>query len=298
MERNTLNKLKFTWGGKAMAFNPEEYLITLVREKKDRDTGKTVKVKEKYLESAYRVMWWNEDHPIDSGWRLVTECIVDNGEWATYKASIINPEGVVVRTAHKTDYADEYDYYADKAETQAIGRVLALAGYGTQYAVRDLDEADGFADAPVTVEDEPPFDVDNDEEEDTKEGKKIRRKKLVTKKTLNKRKAKKKASKEEEKKSSKGISLQNKKTINTMLKMINEENGFEWTLKDVSQEKLGKDEPETEEEAEKIISHLADLINELKINEDIDEDDDEDEELDEDMDEYSDEKGEEDENDI
>ena len=45
----------------------------------------------------------------------------------------------------KKDFSD----HTEKAETSAVGRALAMLGYGTQFAISDLDEGDRIVDSPV-----------------------------------------------------------------------------------------------------------------------------------------------------
>jgi hypothetical protein len=87
-----------------------------------------------YLPSAYRVVWFREEHP---DWAIVTDMIEGGYEpgWATVRASIVTSDGRVVATGMKTESKGDFPAgWVEKAETGAIGRALALAGYGTQFA--------------------------------------------------------------------------------------------------------------------------------------------------------------------
>ncbi len=94
-----------------------------------------------YLPSAYRVVWFREDHP---DWAIITE-LIEGGQqagWATVRASVITDNGRVIATGMKTESKGDFPGgWVEKAETGAVGRALALAGYGTQFAP-DLDDAD------------------------------------------------------------------------------------------------------------------------------------------------------------
>jgi hypothetical protein len=143
-------------------FDPKPYLMDL--------KGK------KYLQVAYRILWLNETTPRFS---LETE-LVKESEWedkgrrvreAVFKAvvTIYDDAGEVVKhvvgwgSETSTDFGD----FREKAETKAIGRALALAGFGTQFAVADFDEGEdtspvdgtkgpNLADSPVKPKAKPP----------------------------------------------------------------------------------------------------------------------------------------------
>ena len=61
---------------------------------------------------------------------------------AVFKASVYDGEDRLLATATKMETAKGFADYLEKAETGAIGRALALAGYGTQFAP-ELLETDG-----------------------------------------------------------------------------------------------------------------------------------------------------------
>jgi hypothetical protein len=56
--------------------------------------------------------------------------------------------GTVIATARKKETEIGFPDYIEKAETGAIGRALAMCGYGTLQAL-ECDEQDRLADAPV-----------------------------------------------------------------------------------------------------------------------------------------------------
>lgn len=115
-----------------MTFNPNEHLTDL--------RGK------QYLEVKWRLVWFKDEHK-DGG--ISTEII--NYEPLIIKATIVI-DGVIVATGHGT--ADDSGKNVvwkgksiEKAETAAIGRALAHAGYGTQFSPDD--DEDGVVDSPV-----------------------------------------------------------------------------------------------------------------------------------------------------
>lgn len=126
-------------------FDPKPYLMDL--------KGK------KYLQVAYRILWLNEEAKAGNlRFSLVTE-LVKESEWkdargrdvkeAVFKATVVikDAQGCVIKevvgwgSETSTDFGD----FREKAETKAIGRALALAGFGTQFAVADFDEGEGIS---------------------------------------------------------------------------------------------------------------------------------------------------------
>jgi hypothetical protein len=98
-----------------------------------------------YLDVAWRIVWLREEHP---DWSIQTEFIYQDGQSALAKATITLPNGQIMATSHKEEsLADFPAGYREKAETGAIGRALALCGYGTQFAP-DIDEGERIVDSP------------------------------------------------------------------------------------------------------------------------------------------------------
>lgn len=114
-----------------------------------------------YLPARRRIMWMRgepEQHPL---WTIDTNCesIKEGtfkankveGGYARYRASVFDENGRLISTGTKTEYSERFMDFAEKAETGAIARALAVAGYGTEAAL-DLDEGideERIADAPV-----------------------------------------------------------------------------------------------------------------------------------------------------
>lgn len=99
-----------------------------------------------YLDVKYRVVWFREDHP---DWAIETELIsvTDNSAYA--KATIRDEKGRIITTSHKFENVQGFPDFIEKCETGAIGRALALIGYGTQFCADDLDEGKRIVDSPV-----------------------------------------------------------------------------------------------------------------------------------------------------
>jgi hypothetical protein len=107
-----------------MMFNPRDHFINL--------KGK------QYLPVAARIAWFREDHP---DWSIITKAVPDlsGADYCTFHAQICHPQHICIATAHKTEHEKHFADYREKAETGAIGRALALCGYGTLFA-QELEE--------------------------------------------------------------------------------------------------------------------------------------------------------------
>lgn len=105
-----------------------------------------------YMEVSQRLIWFREECP---SWSIRTEFVELNlkDRYAIAKASVYASDAalnydILVATAHKMENAAGFADYLEKAETGAIGRALAMCGYGTQFAASDLEEGPRIVDAP------------------------------------------------------------------------------------------------------------------------------------------------------
>lgn len=117
-----------------MAFNPKNHI---------RKIGN-----KEYLDTAWRIAWFRDAHPLG---RIETD-IFTVGDMVAVKAIVMDAEGhllasgmATVRDANQRE-ATWAGRVIEKAETAAIGRALAVAGFGTQFT----GESDGneLADSP------------------------------------------------------------------------------------------------------------------------------------------------------
>lgn len=99
-----------------------------------------------YLEVKYRLVWFREEHP---QWSIETEFLNMDERAATARAVVRDETGRIIATSHKAETAGNFPDFMEKAETGAIGRALALIGFGTQFCADELDEGDRIVDAPV-----------------------------------------------------------------------------------------------------------------------------------------------------
>lgn len=104
-----------------------------------------------YLQVAWRIVWFREVYPLG---RIDTECVEVSEKHAVYKAHISIPnergEYVKLADADKREDAGHFGDFREKAQTGAIGRALALCGFGTQFT-EDLDEGDRIVDSPFKL---------------------------------------------------------------------------------------------------------------------------------------------------
>lgn len=101
-----------------------------------------------YLQVAHRLVWFREEKP---EWRIETSFLELNDSFAVAKAIISDTQGNPIATAHKREDKQHFPDFMEKAETGAIGRALALIGYGTQYAP-ELDEESRIVDSPLETQ--------------------------------------------------------------------------------------------------------------------------------------------------
>lgn len=98
-----------------------------------------------YLQVAHRLVWFRSEHP---DWTIETSLIESTDTHSISKAIIKDASGKVMATAHKQETRQGFADHLEKSETGAVGRALAMCGYGTQFAP-EFDEEDRLADAPV-----------------------------------------------------------------------------------------------------------------------------------------------------
>ncbi len=121
-----------------MSFDPTPHLMNL--------KGK------QYLPVQARLMWLAEEC---KNYRVTTELIkyIEQEKMWVFKArvDIFDEHGAIQKSAESTGQETERDFPSgpcEKAETKAIGRALALLGFGTQFAL-ELDEGERVVDSPV-----------------------------------------------------------------------------------------------------------------------------------------------------
>jgi hypothetical protein len=122
-------------------FNPKAHLIR-------------IKGGAEYLETKWRLVWLRDVHPEAS--IITTPHFIDEQRAVIHTEVSIPGERLPwVATGIGSEERTDFNDYIEKAETKAIGRALAAAGFGTQFT-DDFDTpvtADGrdrIVDSPVT----------------------------------------------------------------------------------------------------------------------------------------------------
>lgn len=113
-------------------FNPNEHMMQL----KGKD----------YLQVAWRLVWFREEHP---DWTLDTQIVEHDEEHAIFRAVICDENGHQKSAGHGSESKRDFGDFLEKAETKAVGRALAMLGYGTQFAADELDEGERIVDSPI-----------------------------------------------------------------------------------------------------------------------------------------------------
>ncbi len=134
--------------GNMRHFDPSRYMMKLPKRKKLKMPNgqiKWLKVEADYLPVAPRIAWFRMINP---DWSIITKEVKSAKKAVVMKAIIKNADGRVIATARKKETEAGFADYIEKAETGAIGRALAMCGYGTLQAP-EFDEGERIADAPI-----------------------------------------------------------------------------------------------------------------------------------------------------
>lgn len=122
-----------------------------------------------YMDCAYRVVWFREEKPT---WKIHTFMVTATDKSVLFRAAILNDANETIASAHKFQKSS-FDNFYEKAESQAVGRALALCGYGTAHAHADFDddsnEPSNLPDSPTApIGWHPPEETQNDTADPTK----------------------------------------------------------------------------------------------------------------------------------
>jgi hypothetical protein len=145
----------------AQLFNPSEHISKI----------KTTAGEKDYLAVAWRLVWFRS---ACSEGTIATEMVVldldketseEYMQWSDaehkkvkvtrkangfciFRATVTDGKGGSAQ-ATKSEKAASFPDYIEKCETGAVGRALAMLGYGTQFTGDELDEKHRLADAPL-----------------------------------------------------------------------------------------------------------------------------------------------------
>jgi hypothetical protein len=104
-----------------------------------------------YLPVSARLVWFREEHP---DWGIETKAVIidTDKQFAIFEATVFDEKGKLMAKGTKMEDFRGFPDYIEKSETGAIGRALAVCGFGTQFAP-DLDELDAgrFVDSPQLI---------------------------------------------------------------------------------------------------------------------------------------------------
>src|SRR5262252_6163986 len=81
-----------------------------------------------YLPLWPRVQWLRYDHPTA---QVETVEVLANDKMARFKCVIHLPDGAIAVGHGQCEQKDSGDFFYEKAESTALGRALAILGYGT-----------------------------------------------------------------------------------------------------------------------------------------------------------------------
>jgi hypothetical protein len=144
-----------------MTFNPNEHLMQIKNKNGSAD----------YLQVCWRLVWFRQECPqgtIESEMVLLDldrETEEESYAWnnearrsekvtkrasgiAIFKAIVTDGKGGKAE-AYKCEKAASFGDYIEKANTGAVGRALAMLGFGTQFTGDELNEEHRIVDAPV-----------------------------------------------------------------------------------------------------------------------------------------------------
>src|SRR6266571_923754 len=143
-------------------FNPNEHITKLPQGNKPPSD---------YLEVKWRLVWFRDTNKSAT---IITQLVEHNPEqettatkpvwndqtkrkeqvkftaqgWAMFRAVVTDDEGATA-VGHGSEGKADFLDYIEKAETKAVGRALAMLGYGTQFTGEELSEGERIVDAPV-----------------------------------------------------------------------------------------------------------------------------------------------------
>lgn len=132
-------------------FNPKEHLMNL--------KGK------QYLQVMWRLVWFREERPL---WNIDTHLEQLTDTQAVFSAKIYDESGAQKAAGYGSESVKDFKDFIEKAETKAIGRALAMLGYGTQFAP-EFDLGEQLVDSPI--EPNTPTGVGNAKQEASKRAK-------------------------------------------------------------------------------------------------------------------------------
>ena len=132
-------------------FDPSKFMLKLTEVDENGQPSERM-----YLEVAYRKLWFRLKHPEGAIRKFICEV---NDQFAIMEARVYldrrDPEESYIANAIVKRYFNPEDKLGDKyleiAETAAVGRALADAGFGIQFTDSSENPESGVVDSPVGV---------------------------------------------------------------------------------------------------------------------------------------------------
>ena len=150
IEKSRSKKTGSISNGHINTFDPMKYMLKLPKTKKISLPNGQVrfeKIESDYLPVAARIAWFRREHPY---WGIETMAVQSANKAVVMKAVITDSSGRIIATARKKETEAGFPDYIEKAETGAVGRALAMCGYGTLQAP-EFDEGERLADSPIAI---------------------------------------------------------------------------------------------------------------------------------------------------
>jgi hypothetical protein len=82
-------------------------------------------------------------------WMAGQDITVGHWDVTAGKAVISDETGAQKCAGHGSESKRDFGDFIEKAETKAVGRALAMLGYGTQFTAAEFDEGERIVDSPV-----------------------------------------------------------------------------------------------------------------------------------------------------
>lgn len=118
-------------------FDPSKFLTPISR--KDKSTG-LVRTSQ-YLGAPPRQAWFRSEHPIGTGWKLISlpvQVDLERGV-AYFEGQVISPDGTIVANAFAYEERSSFFDFIQKADTDCKSRALGAAGYAGAWEAETED---------------------------------------------------------------------------------------------------------------------------------------------------------------
>lgn len=99
-----------------------------------------------YLMVSYRLIWFREEHP---NWTLETKIVHTDDVYSIAEGIVKDADGRIIANSFKREDAKHFPDHLEKSCTSAVGRALAMVGFGTQFCTQEFDEGDRIVDTPI-----------------------------------------------------------------------------------------------------------------------------------------------------